>query len=268
MCSVANVELSRTDSQVSAADHRPCNRFGRPDEPASGFPRNQTGSRVSHAGPITHRRDRPPHGGLALPPSCRFTPAARCGSFCRRTTSRSTPTRSSCCSIPTAATRTQRPGLAPLLSRRNYIAACPRGPVALGPGPTGRPRFGWDEADPLAEAYLQAVVAHAHSEYHVHSERVYLFGVGEGATVAYRLGLTMADSVAGVVALNGRFPAPRRRPLAIRGLRVFIGHGVSNPVVPVAAARKDSACCTRPGRTCGSRLTRPRTGSTRTCCAT
>jgi phospholipase/carboxylesterase len=61
--------------------------------------------------------------------------------------------------------------------------------------------------------------------------------------VAYRLGLAMADVVAGVVALNGRLPAPRYRPLArpraVRGLRVFVGHGASNPVIPVAAARKD-----------------------------
>jgi len=133
--------------------------------------------------------------------------------------------------------------LAPALSRRNYITACPRGPVALGPGPTGRPAFGWGEADPLSDDYLLAVVAHARGRYHVHSERVYLFGIAEGATVAYRLGLAMADVVAGVVALNGRLPPPRRRPLArmraIRGLRVFIGHGASNPVVPAAAARKD-----------------------------
>jgi phospholipase/carboxylesterase len=132
---------------------------------------------------------------------------------------------------------------APALSRRNYITACPRGPVRLGSGSTGRPAFGWGEADPLSDEYLTAVVAHARAEYHVHSERVYLFGVGEGATVAYRLGLAMADVVAGVVALNGRLPAPRYRPLArpraVRGLRVFVGHGASNPVIPVAAARKD-----------------------------
>ena len=134
-------------------------------------------------------------------------------------------------------------GLAPLLSRRNYIAACPRGPVSLGSGATGRPGFAWG-SDPRADEYLLETVAHARREYHVHSERVYLIGVGEGATAAYRLGLAMAGNVAGVVALNGRMPKPAGRPLfranAIRELRVFIGHGTNNPVVPIRTAREAS----------------------------
>jgi len=129
----------------------------------------------------------------------------------------------------------------PQLSRRNYIAACPRGPVSLGCGPTGRPGFAWGDAMP-SDDYLFAAVAHARREFHVHSERVYLIGLGEGAIAAYRLGLAMADVVAGIVALNGRMPKPAGRPLfrlnAVRNLRVFVGHGTNNPVIPVAAARK------------------------------
>jgi phospholipase/carboxylesterase len=143
--------------------------------------------------------------------------------------------------------------LAPQLSRRNYIAACPRGSVALGPGATGRPGFAWGD-NPRADEYLFDAVAHARREYHVHSERVYLLGVGEGAAVAYRLGLAMAcprslaacaahpvraplTTVAGVIALNGRVPKPPFHRAA-RGLRVFVGHGANNPVVPVSAGRK------------------------------
>src|SRR5438046_8169728 len=44
--------------------------------------------------------------------------------------------------------------LAPSLSRRNYVTACPRGSVPLGPGATGRPGFAWDDADPHAADYL------------------------------------------------------------------------------------------------------------------
>jgi phospholipase/carboxylesterase len=128
------------------------------------------------------------------------------------------------------------------LSRRNYIAACPRGSVVLGPGHTGRPGFGWDETDTRLEHYLLGIYSHARRTYHVHSERMYLVGVGEGTAVAYRLALGMADRLAGVVALNGRMPDMAGRPLsrlkAVRGLRVFIGHGEHNPVVPVAMARK------------------------------
>jgi phospholipase/carboxylesterase len=132
--------------------------------------------------------------------------------------------------------------LVPGLSRRNYIAACPRGPIPLGPGATGRSGFGWGEPNYQADEFLLATVAHARREFHVHSERVYLVGVGAGATVAYRLGLAMANDVAGVVALNGRMPTPATRPLsrlkAVRGLRVFIGHGINNPVAPISTARR------------------------------
>jgi phospholipase/carboxylesterase len=126
--------------------------------------------------------------------------------------------------------------LAPRLSRRNYIAACPRGPVALGPSPTGRPAFAWDAGDARLARYVLGVLNHARREYNVHAGRVYLLGVGEGASVAYRVGLTLRDRVAGVVALNGSPGTCRVQ--AARGLRVFVGHGASNPLVPVAAARK------------------------------
>ena len=76
--------------------------------------------------------------------------------------------------------------MVPGLSRRNYIAACPRATVALDPGPTGRPAFGWDDSERTHNSLLETL-AHVRREYHVHTERVYLVGVGEGASVAYRL---------------------------------------------------------------------------------
>jgi phospholipase/carboxylesterase len=140
--------------------------------------------------------------------------------------------------------------LVPQLSRRNYIAACPRGPLALGCGPTGRPGFAWGD-EPQAEDYLLDTVAHARREFHVHSERVYLIGVGEGASVAYRLGLAWADRVAGVVAINGRLPKcagrPLFRPSAVRNLRVFIGHGTNNPVIHITSARRATRLLTFAG---------------------
>jgi phospholipase/carboxylesterase len=134
--------------------------------------------------------------------------------------------------------------LIPSLSRRNYIAACPRATVPLGPGATGRPGFGWGEPDSKLDRYLLAMVEHARLEYHIHSERVYFVGVGEGAAIAYRLGLAMAQDVAGVVALNGNMPKTSRQSIArlnrVRGLPVFIGHGVNNPIVPLSTARQAS----------------------------
>lgn len=132
--------------------------------------------------------------------------------------------------------------LAPRLSRRNYIGLSLRGPERTGTRPDGRPAFGWgDPAD--AEDYLLGAVEQTRRTYHVHSERVFLVGVHEGAGVAYRLGLRLADRVAGVVALNGRLPKPAGGPLfnlrTVRGLPVFIGHGIANPLIPYTSAQRD-----------------------------
>ncbi|MCE9568355.1 MAG: hypothetical protein K8U57_40660 [Planctomycetes bacterium] len=133
--------------------------------------------------------------------------------------------------------------LAPLLSRRNYVVACPRGPVLHGPGASGRPGYGW--SDSSKDEYLGDVLMHARDKYHIHSRRLYLVGVGEGAAAAYRFGLGLAGRVGGVVALNGELPLGRKK--APRGLQMFVGHGVSNPVMPVAVARRSSRLLTAAG---------------------
>jgi phospholipase/carboxylesterase len=131
--------------------------------------------------------------------------------------------------------------LVPSLSRRNYIAACPRGPIHIGRDMTGRSSFAWSEPNTQDDEYLLATIAHARQEYHIHSERVYFIGVGEGASVAYRLALAMARNVAGLVLLNAKMPPMARRSLsrlkAFRDLPVFIGHGTKNPIVPFSSAR-------------------------------
>ena len=134
--------------------------------------------------------------------------------------------------------------LVPRLSRRNYIGVSLRGPDDLGARADGRRAFGWAGADAGETLdYLTAAVEQTRRTYHVHSERVYLVGVAEGAGVAYRAGLALADRVAGVVALNGQMPKPAGAPLfrlaAVRGFPVLIGHGVANAAVPFAAAERD-----------------------------
>jgi phospholipase/carboxylesterase len=54
----------------------------------------------------------------------------------------------------------------------------------------------------------------------------------------------MAGRVAGVVSLNGRLPqAEPGRPLfalpTVRRLRVLIGHGIANSVIPFSSAERD-----------------------------
>jgi phospholipase/carboxylesterase len=134
--------------------------------------------------------------------------------------------------------------LAPRLSRRNYISIGLRGPIALGPRRQGRLGFSWGDLrqDSVIEEYLVRAVEQTRRSYHVHSERIYLAGFGEGATLAYRLGLSLPEKLGGVISFNGALPS-QGRPLfrlpALRRLRVFIGHGIANSVVPLSLARRD-----------------------------
>ncbi len=135
--------------------------------------------------------------------------------------------------------------LAPRLSRRNYVSIALRGPEGAGDSADGRAGYGWGADDPCGtavEEYVLRAVEQTRRSFHVHSERVYLAGFCEGATVAYRLGLAFPERFAGVLALNGAMPrrgCPLLRLTALRSLRVFIGHGIANAVVPLTMARRD-----------------------------
>src|SRR5438105_1477305 len=134
--------------------------------------------------------------------------------------------------------------LAPRLSRRNYICIGLRGPHPLAPRPDGQQAFTWGQgghSDALVEEYVFRAVEQTRRHYHVHSERIYLAGFREGATLAYRLGMLFPERFGGVISLNGCMPrhGPLLRLPAVRQLRVLIGHGIANPIVPLAMAERD-----------------------------
>ncbi len=136
--------------------------------------------------------------------------------------------------------------LAPRISRRNYICISLRGPITAGHTDDGTPCYSWGsdgENDSFAEEYMLRAVEQTRRCYHVHSERIYLAGIGEGAALAYRLALNMPEKVAGIISLNGSMPRPTTGPLFrfpdVRQLRVFVGHGSSNTQVPLENARRD-----------------------------
>ncbi len=134
--------------------------------------------------------------------------------------------------------------LAPKLSRRNYICIGLRGPSFQGRGVDNAPAFSWGDSQhhTLIEDYLLRAVEQTRRTYHVHSERIYLAGFAEGASIAYRLGLTFPEKLAGVISLNGAMPRldrPLFRMPSVRDLRVFIGHGIANNKVPMSLAKED-----------------------------
>src|SRR5438034_566937 len=132
--------------------------------------------------------------------------------------------------------------LAPRLSRRNYLCIGLRGTQLAGQRPDGEPGYTWGtdgQCDAITEDYIFRAIQQTRRNYHVHSERIYLAGICEGATLAYRLGLSFPDRFAGVISLNGSLP-PRgslflRLP-DVRQLRAFIGHGIANSVIPFTQA--------------------------------
>lgn len=131
--------------------------------------------------------------------------------------------------------------LVPQLSRRNYIVLCLRGPVNVGARADGRPAFGWSGK---VDAGARRAIAHVAKRFSVHAGRVFLVGVGDGATAAYRLGQEMGDRAAGLVLLNGRLPKGRVRA---NSLRVLVSHGSANPVLPAREARRTATALTRAG---------------------
>lgn len=102
---------------------------------------------------------------------------------------------------------------------------------------------------------------------HVHSERIYLVGCGEGAAVAYRLGLTYPDRFAGVIAINGWLPTGFRalgRLKECRSLRILVVHGEWNARAPIDIARRQVSALRAGGLRvafqtypCAHRLTSP-----------
>ena len=134
--------------------------------------------------------------------------------------------------------------LAPKVSRRNYVSIGLRGPVCLGPNRKGALGFSWGDASHLCtiEDYLFEAIRDTRSLYHIHSERIFLAGFGEGATLAYRIGLSFPEKINGIIALNGHMPRidrPLLRLPEVRSLKIFIGHGIANSVVPMGMVHDD-----------------------------
>lgn len=134
--------------------------------------------------------------------------------------------------------------LAPRLSRRNYICIGLRGSDVVIRRDDGKVGYSWESegrTDSIAEEYVFRAVEHACEMFCIHQERIYLAGFCEGATLAYRLGLSYPQKFAGVIALNGALPrgGPLLRYPEIRRLRILMGHGIANVKVPLSQAKRD-----------------------------
>jgi phospholipase/carboxylesterase len=158
-------------------------------------------------------------------------------------------------------------GWGPEFGRRDRAAL--RTPVPIGDVERFRRRMADESTDPIdiLEDAVFAAIRKTRQTLHIHSERIFLVGSGEGAAVAYRLGLTYPERFAGVVAINGWLPGhfrPLGRLKACRDLKVLVVHGEWNARARVETARRDVAVLRAGGLNvafqsypCAHRLTSP-----------
>jgi phospholipase/carboxylesterase len=114
----------------------------------------------------------------------------------------------------------------PMISTRNYVGVGFRGTTPAGASaPLG---FRWSPMEEVLERFstdLFEQVCSIRRSLHVHSERIYLAGVGEGATFGLSLLLKKPEWFAGAIALGGHFPqknAPLARYRHLKGKRVLL----------------------------------------------
>jgi phospholipase/carboxylesterase len=93
------------------------------------------------------------------------------------------------------------------------------------------------------EAQLNAAVARMRRQYHVHTERVFLAGVGSAGTLALQLGLKRPEWFGGIFAFAAEFPKVER-PLShfrhLRQKRIFLGAGMHDEHTPAREVVRSS----------------------------
>jgi phospholipase/carboxylesterase len=107
----------------------------------------------------------------------------------------------------------------PMISMRNYLGLALRGTARTNGDAANT--FSWSRtrnAGLQFEEQLHASVRQMRRDFHIHTERVFLVGAGEGGTMAWDLFLTRPQWFAGVAVLGGRFPWGRRPLRQFRSL--------------------------------------------------
>ena len=138
--------------------------------------------------------------------------------------------------------------LANELNVGNFLILAPQAPYTFGT-PFGM-GYAWYEMDTDGDpdpASLQPSLAQVHgflesisAGYPVDVDRVFLVGFSQGALMSLTTGLKHPNRLAGVIALSGYLPASidLADRAGLKQLSVFLGHGVSDTIIPVANGRE------------------------------
>jgi phospholipase/carboxylesterase len=134
--------------------------------------------------------------------------------------------------------------LAPYLDGR-FMMVSARAPVVMGAG-----SFGWfnieftprglaadfEEAE-RSRLIILKFIDELIETYRADPACVFLMGFSQGAMMSLNVALTRPDKVAAVVAMSGRLPtqalAQVGEPETLRGMPVFVSHGIYDPVLPI-----------------------------------
>ncbi len=115
-----------------------------------------------------------------------------------------------------------------------------RGPITIFPGYAfwnfeENGSFVIAEFDEVLES-TQVFINDAIKEYDLDAENIVLLGFSQGAMLAQSLALMMGKSISKVVALSGYVPdfikEDRYTKKPVKHLKIFISHGIDDPVVP------------------------------------
>lgn len=147
-------------------------------------------------------------------------------------------------------------GFAPALPSKYRIISV-RAPYVLGDGSyawfhvnfaTGNPVHDSLEAE-QSRVKLTRFLASAQQKYK--ASACYLLGFSQGAIMSFNLALTQPKLVKGIVALSGRVlpetiarKAPEKQ---LKRLKVFIGHGTRDNVLPIKHGRISNEACKAAG---------------------
>jgi len=128
----------------------------------------------------------------------------------------------------------------PHVSTRNYVGVAPRSPQAEGG--VGGPWRQTPDAIQAAEETVFAAIETACDLYNIHSDRVFVAGVGEGGAAALRLALSRPDRFAGAATFEG--PAPTSHALlrqfgAVHGLPVLLASSSQSTSYPQSQVCRD-----------------------------
>lgn len=133
------------------------------------------------------------------------------------------------------------------VSERNFIIACPRGPVRMSPDDTGLGRFAWPDSPVEADPVVPALIDWLSGRYPIHRQRVFLLGFGAGCVPAARLAGLLPE-VAGVALIPGdqSLTAARAARLAASipaGVKLFVvGEGQTRTHGAAWHAAYSSSC--------------------------